>query len=240
MATRKKKGAPVKKRGPAKKKSKPRGKPPVPAADKKAEIRHAAFHCFSEHGFHDTRVDDICKMAGISKGSFYWYFESKETAFLDILETWADEVEQEVMAQFAEAFAGDNPADALLAALGREGRRGKKLMPLWLDGIVQARHNPVLAEALADFMQRVRDALAAVIRPAFSPYHAPEEVEALAGLLFSSFIGSITQELADPSGHHYEIQTQQLLVTTDRFAHLLAADGSTGGKKSPRKRKPRK
>jgi AcrR family transcriptional regulator len=189
--------------------------------DRMGQITLAAFHCFSERGFHDTRVDDICKEAGASKGSFYWYFESKEAVFLHILEVWADEVEREVMEQFRAAFEQDDPVSALLAALGREGRRGRKLLPVWLDGLVQSQRNEKLRESLAQFMARVRHALYEVIRPAFAPYHDDEQVRMIAGLLFSCFIGAVSQHLADPEGGHYDEQVRQLLVTTERFASLL-------------------
>lgn len=225
----KKKAAPRKKasraRPPAKKPSAERRAPersdPAESRDKTAAIRIAAFHCFSERGYHDTRVDDICQEAGISKGSFYWYFESKEAVFLQILEVWVAEVENEIMAQFQAAFTGGDPVHALLAALGREGRRGRRLLPVWLDGLVQSQRNERLREAMAVFMARVRKSLADVIRPAFAPYHAPEQVDALAGLLFSCFIGSISQHLAEPEAGHYEHQVRTLLETTDRFATLL-------------------
>ena len=42
------------------------------------EVLDAALELFIEQGFAQTRVDDIAKRAGISKGAVYLYFESKE------------------------------------------------------------------------------------------------------------------------------------------------------------------
>jgi AcrR family transcriptional regulator len=42
------------------------------------EVLDAALELFIEQGFPQTRVDDIAKRAGISKGAVYLYFESKE------------------------------------------------------------------------------------------------------------------------------------------------------------------
>lgn len=190
--------------------------------DKAAVIRHAAFVCFSNRGYHETSVDTICREAGISKGAFYWYFESKEAVFLHILEVWADEVEREVLGQFRQAFTSGDPVATLLAALSREGRRGRRVLPIWLDGLVQSQRNPALREALARFMARVRDSLADVIRPAFAPYHDEEQIRLIAGLLFSCFIGSISQHIVEPEAGHYDEQCRQLLVTTERFANLLS------------------
>jgi AcrR family transcriptional regulator len=229
MPLQKKLTKPVAKKKPAaarpRKKTAPRREPPVAAAppeeDKASAIRHAAFICFSERGYHETSVDVICREAGTSKGAFYWYFQSKEAVFLQILEVWADEVEREVRVQFQRAFEDDDPVNALLAALAREGHRGRRVLPIWLDGLVQSQRNPALRDSLARFMDRLRAALTDVIRPAFAPYHGGAEVDRIAGLLFSCFIGSISQHIVDPGAGHYDEQCRQLLVTTERFATLL-------------------
>jgi AcrR family transcriptional regulator len=45
------------------------------------EILDAALACFAEKGFAGTRMDDIAARAGISKGTIYLYFDSKEAVF---------------------------------------------------------------------------------------------------------------------------------------------------------------
>ena len=42
------------------------------------EVLDAALELFIENGFANTRVDDIAKLAGLSKGTVYLYFPSKE------------------------------------------------------------------------------------------------------------------------------------------------------------------
>lgn len=45
------------------------------------EIIEAAFDLFAEKGFSTTKMDEIAKKAGVSKGSLYNYFKSKEAIF---------------------------------------------------------------------------------------------------------------------------------------------------------------
>jgi AcrR family transcriptional regulator len=45
------------------------------------EILEAALACFAEKGFAGTRMDDIAARAGITKGTIYLYFESKDAVF---------------------------------------------------------------------------------------------------------------------------------------------------------------
>lgn len=46
-----------------------------------AEIVEAARICFINNGFGSTRIDDVARGAGVSKGTVYLYFESKEALF---------------------------------------------------------------------------------------------------------------------------------------------------------------
>lgn len=50
-----------------------------------ADIEAAAAELISERGFHATSVSDVIDAAGISRGTFYLYFESKEVLFLELV-----------------------------------------------------------------------------------------------------------------------------------------------------------
>src|SRR3974390_2326526 len=45
------------------------------------EILEAALAVFAERGFASTRMDEIAQRAGVTKGTIYLYFESKEAVF---------------------------------------------------------------------------------------------------------------------------------------------------------------
>ena len=49
--------------------------------ERPAEILSAALKIFSVKGFAATRLDEVAKAAGVSKGTLYLYFESKEALF---------------------------------------------------------------------------------------------------------------------------------------------------------------
>jgi len=51
------------------------------------EILDAALELFTEKGFSSTRMIDVAKKAGISKGTLYLYFESKEAIFKELVKT---------------------------------------------------------------------------------------------------------------------------------------------------------
>ena len=63
-------------------------KPPGPRSRKgmvtRAKLVDAAKQIFEEDGFLNARISDIAERAGLSHGSFYTYFESKEEIFREV------------------------------------------------------------------------------------------------------------------------------------------------------------
>jgi len=51
------------------------------------KIYRTALRLFEKEGFDKVTVDQVCKKAGVSKGTFYVYFRSKEQVVLDLFST---------------------------------------------------------------------------------------------------------------------------------------------------------
>lgn len=73
--------------------SKPRrGRPPKVArenADTRAELIRSGLAHLTENGFASSGIDKILKTVGVPKGSFYFYFSSKEAFGLAVLDSYA-------------------------------------------------------------------------------------------------------------------------------------------------------
>jgi len=63
------------------------------------KILQSAVQLFLGEGYEATSVNDICKHAGVSKGSFYHYFETKQVLFLSLMENWSSRVMQSVLGE---------------------------------------------------------------------------------------------------------------------------------------------
>ena len=63
------------------------------------KILQSAVQLFLGDGYEATSVNDICKHAGVSKGSFYHYFETKQVLFLSLMENWSSRVMQSVLGE---------------------------------------------------------------------------------------------------------------------------------------------
>jgi AcrR family transcriptional regulator len=53
--------------------------------DRPQEITEAAFAAFSEKGFTATKVEEVARRAGVSKGLLYLYFKTKEELFKAVI-----------------------------------------------------------------------------------------------------------------------------------------------------------
>lgn len=50
----------------------------------KAEIKQESILLFEKKGFSETSIQDIVEALGVTKGTFYYYFQSKEELLMDI------------------------------------------------------------------------------------------------------------------------------------------------------------
>jgi len=60
------------------------------AEDTKNKILKSAFHLFSKNNYHAVSMTQIAEGAEISKGTLYWYFDSKEELFRETVVTGLD------------------------------------------------------------------------------------------------------------------------------------------------------
>lgn len=75
------------------------------------EILDAALACFAAKGFSGTRMDDIAARAGITKGTIYLYFDSKEALFKALAR---QSIGVQIDAVKAQIVASDAPSADLL------------------------------------------------------------------------------------------------------------------------------
>src|SRR5271155_2729264 len=76
-----------------------------------AEILDAALAVFAEKGYAATRMDDIARRAGVTKGTIYLYFESKEAVFRSLV---SESIGATIGAVTASAESFDGSASDLL------------------------------------------------------------------------------------------------------------------------------
>ena len=80
----------------------------------RSRILEAAVKVFASKGYHDTKVDDIVSQSQTSKGSFYFYFPSKQDIFLALVDTFADLLESRLRERLSAEESGTARVDIAL------------------------------------------------------------------------------------------------------------------------------
>lgn len=105
---------------------------------RRQEILDAAISVFAEKGYARSTVDDIRDRAGIAKGTFYYYFASKDEVMRAIVEYLVDAAV--ARAEAAAADRGRPVADRCLAVIGSQRADGDQA------ALLDALHEPGNAE----------------------------------------------------------------------------------------------
>ena len=80
------------------------------------QILDESLACFAEQGFERATYDDLIRRSNVSRGSFYWYFPSKEALYDAVLDDCVDGYADRLEAQFAKTDPAEHVVRRLLAA----------------------------------------------------------------------------------------------------------------------------
>ncbi len=159
---------------------------------RRTEILEAATTVFSAKGFHTATMDDVAEAAGVSKGSLYNYFDSKESVIDALTRQWG-EIDDET---FSRAGRAGSPVAALRKVskmtMGRMHRRGfqdaiRLEMFLWAEALVNARIERSQRELASQWRRRVQELVEAA--QIAGEIDRRVDGEAVAVFLGSFFIG---------------------------------------------------
>lgn len=142
--------------------------------DRRDEILAAAEHCFARYGFHQASMQAICADAGLSPGSVYRYFPSKEAIIAGIAER--------DRADSAERFQAITEASDFFAALAQAARhyiveQSTDEICLRAEIKAESRRNPEIAKIYAGIEEAVKGGLVAMLRTAAERGDIPKNID---------------------------------------------------------------
>jgi AcrR family transcriptional regulator len=85
----------------------------------RARLLEAAKAIFEENGFLEARISDIAERAGLSHGSFYHYFDSKEQIFREVAESLEERLAEPMYSIVMSPAEGTTARDRLYTAIHR-------------------------------------------------------------------------------------------------------------------------
>jgi AcrR family transcriptional regulator len=116
---------------------------------RRQEILGAALRCFSRQGFHNTTTGDIVRESGVSQGTLYLYFGSKD----DIILALADDRRQGEALVDAMAQSEQDPIAGLFLLIDLHGRslidaQRTDARRVGVQGWAEALSNPTIRERI--------------------------------------------------------------------------------------------
>jgi AcrR family transcriptional regulator len=137
---------------------------PDVSEERKDQILDAAAAVFAKKGVHESRMDDIVEISGLSKGSLYWYFKSTDEILIGIFERmFAREfIELEKLARV------DGPSSERLRLFTdtviQDVNRMLRLMPIAYEFLSLAFRRKLVQDAFKIYINKYMDILLPVIQ----------------------------------------------------------------------------
>jgi AcrR family transcriptional regulator len=169
------------------------------------EIVAAARQVFADRGFHATRMSDIARTAGVSQGTLYHYFRSKDDLFLALLFTWAERLET-VVKELPDVQAGAAEKIGLMTQVGQEFlATNQDLLPVILEFWAYALRHPKAAASFRHLFEVMQQSFLAILEEGIATGEfKPTDLDALSALPLVVLDGVIVlsllagRDLVDP------------------------------------------
>lgn len=159
-------------------------------AERPQELLEAALSLFVEKGFSATRTEEVARLAGVSKGTLYLYYPSKEELFKAVVRTHLSEVivegsglidqfegpTSELLHLLAHTWwsrVGASKASGIMLVIVNEANNFPDLIQFYMDEVVAPAH-AMLSKAVQRGMDRGEFRpmdVSAVVHALIAPVH---------------------------------------------------------------------
>jgi len=123
-------------------------------AEVKEKIVQAAIESFTQTGFDRTKMEDIAKRLGLSKGTIYLYFKSKEDLFFAICEYNIQKGDNEDAGLFIRKENVVSDAEQIYDNIRRREQGNDRVM---LEMVAESARNPKLRKAMYELHVKVHE-----------------------------------------------------------------------------------
>jgi TetR/AcrR family transcriptional repressor of uid operon len=182
-------------------------------AERKAQILQAANSVFSRLGFHAANVSDIAAEAGVSQGTVYHYFESKDDLFMAVFEAWeTGNLNREVLAAIDFSASASEQLRYLAHAVGEYMAQTEEFFPASVEFWSHIHRDAAIQEGIRRIFAELRLTVAQLIQDGIAQGEfISVDPNATASLLIAAYDGLILQWMADPSSVNWQTASGTLI-----------------------------
>lgn len=132
--------------------------------ERKNQILDAAMETFTKLGFHKARMSDIAENSGLSKGSLYWYFESKDAIILNLFGRFFEPELKDFRALLNDERSLEERLDVYIERFSDDIAKMLKWMPLVYDFIALAFRHKAINQAVSSYYKQNMDILKSLLQ----------------------------------------------------------------------------
>jgi len=175
--------------------------------ERTSQIITAAEDVFTKKGFAEARMDDIAEETGLSKGTLYNYFKSKDDLIIAIL----DRIFQREFKAFDEMdyskMSSTEIVNRFVDTVAKDIKLMLRLMPIAYEFLALAFRNKTVQKALKVYVNRYMDILVPIIENGIASGEFkevdPKEVAIAMGAVLEGtiLIWVYDKSLVDPEVH---------------------------------------
>lgn len=141
----------------------------LPASERKEQILDVALTVFASKGYHDAKMNDIAKLAGITKPVVYQHFASKRALYLALVEEVGNRMINSIAKATSEVSDGRSQAERGTVAFFRWVSDDKDAFRFLFDS--DTRNDREFADAVRRVVDNAAESIAPLITIDLGPAH---------------------------------------------------------------------
>lgn len=167
-------------------------------------ILNAAEKYFTEKGIGETDIDEICRIASLTRGAFYHHFPTKQQFLLELLDRWVNKMAIQLSSI---QFESKNSVEILTEIAEKmqpvfEHAGGQ--LPIFLELYIKAINDPKLKKYVLKFNTSFLTFFANAINGGVKKGSIKKiDTEDISKILFAITIGLLLQGLINPQGTNW-------------------------------------
>ena len=195
--------------------------------ERRQQIMDAALNCFARKGYHKTTMDDIVAESGLSKGTLYWYFKSKDELFFSLINSFFLEMQQDLDAIFERPTSATDKLRILGHEFASFYEEVAEFLNVFFEFWILGTLNEQLNHLFHDMLSQYRGVIAGIIKDGVNAGEFTEvNADQLALAVMAAYDGLWFYKMLMPNKVDLDRASQTFIETL--FGGLLADRGEGG------------
>ena len=183
---------------------------PDVSEERRTQIIQAALTCFTRKGYNNTTMDDIVAESGLSKGSLYWYFESKDELFAQVISSVLGSVGQDTFTILEQCATASDKLRAIAQMAANLSKEIEGFFGLILEFWTSSPNREEAGQVWLDVLVQYKDLVVGIVKEGVRDGEfKPVDAEPLVWAMMAAYDGLAAYAMLIPD------------VDVDRAGHVF-------------------